>query len=46
MFAIGVYFEKSGDTLKFRIALIKRRRKWFAGLWDYPLDLFLKMADA
>lgn len=26
-FAIGAYFEKSGDTLKLRIALSKKRRK-------------------
>jgi hypothetical protein len=46
VFAIGAYFEKSGDALKLKIALIKRRRKWFAGLWDYPLDLPLKMSNA
>jgi hypothetical protein len=26
-FCIGAYFEKSGDTLKLRIALSKKRRK-------------------
>ncbi len=35
-FAIGAYFEKIGDTLKLKIALIKKRRKWFVGLWDKP----------
>jgi Transposase DDE domain. len=37
-FAIGAYFEKVNDTLKLKIALTKKRRKWFVGLWDYPLD--------
>ncbi len=45
-FAIGAYFEKSGDTLKLKIALTKKRRKWFAGLWDYPLDLSRKISIA
>lgn len=45
-FAIGAYFEKSGDTLKLRIALSKKRRKWFVGLWDYPIDLNKKIANA
>lgn len=45
-FAIGAYFEKSGDTLKLRIALSKKRRKWFIGLWDYPIDLKAKIPIA
>lgn len=36
-FAIGAYFEKSDTQLKLRIALVKKRRKWFEGLWDYPI---------
>jgi hypothetical protein len=42
----GAYFEKSGDTLKLRIALSKKCRKWFVGLWDYPLDLNKKISNA
>ena len=38
-FAIGAYFERAGDTLKLKIALAKKRRKWFIGLWDYPINL-------
>ena len=40
-FAIGAYFVKVNDTLKLKIALTKKRRKWFVGLWDYPIDLAL-----
>ncbi len=45
-FAIGAYFEKVNDTLKLKIALTKRRRKWFVGLWDYPIDLTQKIPIA
>ena len=45
-FAIGAYFEKVGDTLKLKIALTKKRRKWFVGLWDYPIDLKMKIPTA
>jgi len=27
------------NTLKLKIALTKKRRKWFVGLWDYPIAL-------
>ena len=43
-FAIGAYFDKVGDTLKLKIALTKKRRKWFVGLWDYPIDLKMKIS--
>ena len=45
-FAIGAYFDKVGDTLKLKIALTKKRRKWFVGLWDYPIDLKMKISTA
>ena len=45
-FAIGAYFEKSGETLKLKIALSKKRRKWFVGLWDYPINMTTKIAKA
>lgn len=41
--AIGVYFERTGDTLKLKVALTKERRKWFIGLWDYPINLNQKV---
>jgi hypothetical protein len=45
-FAIGAYFEKASDTIKLKIALTKKRRKWFVGIWDYPLDLSSKISTA
>jgi hypothetical protein len=45
-FSIGAYFEKCNDTIKLKISLVKKRRKWFVGIWDYPLDLPLKFANA
>ena len=43
-FAVGAYFEKINDKLVLKIALSKKRRQWFSGLWnyskkfDYPFD--------
>jgi hypothetical protein len=34
-FAIGAYFEKINDKLVLKIALNKKRRAWFGGLWNY-----------
>lgn len=34
-FAIGAYFEKVNDKLVLKIALNKKRRAWFSGLWNY-----------
>ena len=45
-FAIGAYFEKHGNTLKLKIALVKKRRKWFVGLWDYPIKLAHEIPNA
>jgi len=45
-FAIGAYFEKVGETLKLKIALTKKRRKWFVGLWDFQIDLNQKIPIA
>jgi hypothetical protein len=45
-FAIGAYFERAGDTLKLKIALTKKRRKWFVGLWDYPINLKMEIPNA
>lgn len=34
-FAIGAYFEKINGKLVLKIALNKKRRAWFSGLWNY-----------
>mgnify|MGYP000072380844 CR=1 FL=1 len=34
-FTIGAYFEKINDKLVLKIALRKKRRAWFSGLWNY-----------
>jgi hypothetical protein len=34
-FAIGAYFEKVNGKLVLKIALNKKRRAWFSGLWNY-----------
>lgn len=46
VFAIGAYFQKSKNTIKLRVALHKKRRKWFLGIWDYPLKLPLEIPNA
>jgi hypothetical protein len=44
-FAVGAYFEKVNDKLVLKIALNKKRRAWFNGLWnhsksfDYPFEI-------
>ena len=43
---LELIFEKVGDTLKLKIALTKKRRKWFVGIWDYPIDLSQKISTA
>jgi len=34
-FAIGAYFEKVNDKLVLKIALNRKRRAWFNGLWNH-----------
>ena len=46
VFAIGAYFLKSNDTIKLKVALHKKRRKWFLGIWDYPIDLNIEIPNA
>lgn len=36
--AIGAYFEKVNDEIHLKIALGKKRRKWFDGLWKASND--------
>lgn len=47
-FAIGAYFEKFGGKLVLKIALNKKRREWFSGLWNYSklFEFPFKMANA
>lgn len=33
-FAIGAYFEKINNQIVLKIALVKKRRKWFSSLWN------------
>ena len=37
-FAMGAYFEKLNDKLILKIALSKKRRAWFSGLWTYSKE--------
>jgi hypothetical protein len=37
-FAIGAYFEELNGKLVLKIALSKKRRAWFSGLWNYSKD--------
>ena len=37
-FAIGAYFEKINDRIVLKIALNKKRRAWFSGLWNYSKE--------
>ena len=45
-FAIGAYFIKVGASLILTIALTRKRRKWFVGILDYPIDLSQKISTA
>ena len=47
-FAIGAYFEKVNDKLVLKIALNKKRRAWFSGLWNSAnaFDFPFKLANA
>ena len=33
-FAIGAYFERTKDKVVLRMAIHRKRRQWFAGLWE------------
>ena len=45
-FAIGAYFEKQQGKLVLKIALNKKRRQWFAGLWNYPIQIPFEFSNA
>ncbi|WP_240668954.1 hypothetical protein [Flavobacterium columnare] len=44
-FTVGAYFEKVEDTIKLKIALTKKRRKWFESIRNYPIDLTKKIPN-
>ncbi len=46
VFAIVAYFQKSNNSLKLKISLSKKRWKWFESLWDYPINLSMKISNA
>lgn len=33
-FAFGSYFEKTGKKMVLKMAIHRKRRKWFSGLWE------------
>jgi hypothetical protein len=45
---IGAYFEKVKGKLVLKIALNKKRRAWFSGLWNYSgvFDFPFKLSNA
>lgn len=45
-FTIGAYFEKKNDKLILKIALNKKRRAWFSGLWNYQISLPFEYSNA
>jgi hypothetical protein len=45
-FAIGAYFEKQNDKLVLKIALNKKRRNWFTGLWNYKVIYPFEISNA
>ena len=45
-FAIGAYFEKQNDRLVLKIALNKKRRAWFSGLWNYHINYPFEISNA
>jgi hypothetical protein len=38
-FAIGAYFQKIAGKVTLMIALTKKRRRWFANLWNHSVNL-------
>ena len=45
-FAIGAYFEKINDQIVLKIALIKKRRKWFTSLWNQSQNFDFPFSNA
>ena len=45
-FAIGAYFEKMNEQVVLKIALVKKRRKWFTALWNQSLNFNFPFSNA
>lgn len=45
-FAIGAYFEKIKDQIVLKIALVKKRRKWFTSLWNQSQNFDFPFSNA
>ena len=45
-FAIGAYFEKVNEQIVLKIALIKKRRKWFTSLWNQSQNFEFPFSNA
>lgn len=45
-FAIGAYFEKVNDQFVLKIALVKKRRKWFIALWKQSQNFNFPFSNA
>jgi Transposase DDE domain group 1 len=46
VFSMGAYFTKVNNYLVLNIALNKKRRKWFKGLWDYDIHFPVQFSNA
>jgi len=46
VFSIGAYFTRVKNHLVLNIALHKKRRKWFKGLWDYDINFPAQFSNA
>jgi hypothetical protein len=45
-FAIGAYFEKINNQIVLKIALVKKRRKWFTSLWNQSQNFKYPFSNA
>lgn len=45
-FAIGAYFEKINNQIVLKIALVKKRRKWFTSLWNQSQNFPFPFSNA
>lgn len=45
-FAIGAYFEKINDEIVLKIALVKKRRKWFTSIWNQTQNFDFPFSNA
>lgn len=43
IFAVGAFFKRDKGDLKLVIAVHKKRRKWFSGMWNFNINLPLEI---